>query len=200
MSLTALPTSNGPSRAGGPAPRQRLRGLRGFGRDASGASAIEFALIALPLFYMLFVILEIGIVFFANYELENAAGQGARMLRTGQAQNQKFDAQTFKAEVCKHITAPLDCGKLKLDVRRFTNFSNADLTQPLDAKGDLKANFAYDPGVGGDVVVVRAFYPLDLPSLLPLDISMANMADGNRLVVATVAFRNEPFQMTSTTQ
>jgi Flp pilus assembly protein TadG len=177
-----------------------LYGFRQFGRDASGASAVEFALIALPLFYMLFVILEIGIVFFANYELENAAAQGARMLRTGQAQNQKFDAQMFKAEVCKHITAPLDCGKLKLDVRTFTNFSSADLTQPLDAKGALKTNFGYNPGVGGDVVVVRAFYPLDLPSLLPLDISMANMADGNRLVVATVAFRNEPFQVTSTTQ
>ena len=177
-----------------------MRGLRQFGRDASGASAIEFALIALPLFYMLFVILEIGIVFFANYTLENAAAQGARMLRTGQAQNQKFDAAMFKTEVCKHITAPLDCGKLKLDVRRFTNFSNAALTQPLDAKGDLKANFAYDPGVGGDVVVVRAFYPLDLPALLPLDISMSDMADGNRLVVATVAFRNEPFQVTSTTK
>ena len=149
---------------------------------------------------MLFVILEIGIVFFANYELENAAAQGARMLRTGQAQSQKFDAQTFKTEVCKHLTAPLDCGKLKLDVRRFTNFGSAALTQPLDAKGNLKANFAYDPGVGGDVVVVRAFYPLDLPALLPIDISMSNMAEGNRLVVATVAFRNEPFQATSTTQ
>ncbi len=176
-----------------------MRSLRQFGRDASGASAVEFALIALPLFYMLFVILEIGIVFFANYSLENAAAQGARMLRTGQAQNQKFDAQMFKTEVCKHITAPLDCGKLKLDVRRFTNFSNADLTQPLDGQGNLKANFAYDPGAGGDVVVVRAFYPLDLPSLMPLDISMADMKDGNRLVVATVAFRNEPFEVTSTT-
>ena len=50
------------------------------------------------------------------------------------------------------------------------------------------------------MVVVRAFYPLDLPTLLPLDISMSNMADGNRLLVATVAFRNEPFQVTSTTK
>ena len=92
MSSTASLMRNGPSRPDGTAARQRLRGLRQFGRDASGASAVEFALIALPLFYMLFVILEIGIVFFANYELENAAAQGARMLRTGQAQNQKFDA------------------------------------------------------------------------------------------------------------
>jgi Flp pilus assembly protein TadG len=178
----------------------RLCDFHQFGRDTLGASAVEFALIALPLFYILLVILEIGIVFFANYTLENAAAQGARMLRTGQAQNQKFDAGMFKTEVCKHITAPLDCGKLKVDVRRFTNFGSSDLTKPLDAAGNIKTNFTYDPGAGGDVVVVRAFYPLDLPALLPLDISMANMNDGNRMVVATVAFRNEPFEITSTTK
>lgn len=178
----------------------RLHGFRRFGRDASGASALEFAIVAVPLILLLLVTLEVGIVFFANYSLENATAQGARMLRTGQAQNQKFDAAKFKAEVCKHITAPLSCGKLKLDVQRFTSFGGAGLTQPLDANGNLKTNFTYDPGVGGDVVVVRAFYPLDLPARLPLDIRMSNMKDGNRLLVATVAFRNEPFQVTSTTK
>ena len=186
----------GPSRLDGSA-RQRF-GLSRFGRDASGASAIEFALVAVPLVLLLLATLQVAIVFFANYTLENATAQGGRMLRTGQAQNQKFDAGTFKNEVCKHIVAPLDCTKLRVDVRRFTNFSSADLTQPLDSNGNLKPNFTYDPGVGGDVVVVRAFYPLDLPTLLPLDIRMSNMADGNLLLVATVAFRNEPFQVTST--
>ena len=198
MRVTVFPLRNRSPRLSRTAARQNLRGLHQFGRDASGASAVEFALVALPLFYLLFAILEVGIVFFANYTLENAVDQGARMLRTGQAQNQKFDAGMFKTEVCKHITAPLSCGNLKLDVRRFTNFSSADLTQPLDAKGELKPNFSYDPGLGGDVVVVRAFYPLDLPALLPAAISMANMAGGNRLVIATIAFRNEPFQLTST--
>jgi hypothetical protein len=167
-----------------------------FGRDASGSAAIEFALVAVPLLLLLLIILEVGVVFFANYSLEHATAQGARMLRTGQAQAQKFDAAKFKAEVCKHITAPLTCGKLKLDVKRYTNFSGTEMTQPLDASGGLKTNFSYDPGAGGDVVVVRAFYPLDLPARLPLDIRMSNMKDGNRLLIATVAFRNEPFQPT----
>jgi hypothetical protein len=51
----------------------------------------------------------------------------------------------------------------------------------------------YDPGNGGDVVVVRAFYPFELAGLMP-DIAMANMKDGRWLLVATSAFRNEPFQ------
>jgi Flp pilus assembly protein TadG len=177
-----------------------LHRLRRFGRDASGASALEFAIVATPFILLLLVTLEVGAIYFANYSLENAASVGARMLRTGQAQSKKFDAAQFQSEVCKHLTAPLSCAKLKLDVRRFENFGSTDMTQPLDATGNLKTNFTYDPGVGGDVVVVRAFYPLDLPASLPLDIRMSNMKDGNRLLVATVAFRNEPFQLTGTTQ
>lgn len=178
----------------------RFPGLRRLGRDSSGASAVEFALVATPLILLLLATLQVGVIYFANYELENAASYGARLLRTGQAQNQKFDAAAFKAEVCKHISAPLSCAKLKLDVQKFASFSSTSLSNPLDASGNMKSGFSYNPGVGGDVVVVRAFYPFDLPAKLPVDIRMSNMNGGNYLLIATEAFRNEPFQITSTTK
>jgi hypothetical protein len=149
--------------------------------------------VAVPLLLLLFAILQVGLVFFANFTLENAAAQGARLIRTGQAQNQGFDAVAFKNEVCKHLSEMLPCAKLMLDVRRFDNFGSSALTDPLDSKGNLKTDFSYDPGGGGEVVVVRAFYPWDLPGLLPSIINLSNMSDNNRLLVATVAFRNEPF-------
>ncbi len=170
-----------------------LRRLGRFRRDKSGASALEFALVATPLILLLFAILQVGLVFFANFTLENAAAQGARLIRTGQAQNQGFDAAAFKNEVCKYMSEMLPCAKLQLDVRCFDNFSGTEITNPLDSKGNLKTGFSYCPGDGGDVVVVRAFYPWDLPGLLPSIVNLANMNDNNRLLVATVAFRNEPF-------
>jgi hypothetical protein len=53
--------------------------------------------------------------------------------------------------------------------------------------------------VGGQIVIVRAFYEWDLPAKLPtaisgLSVRMSNMADGNLLLIATQAFRNEPFK------
>lgn len=165
-----------------------------FGRDRSGASALEFAFVAVPLILLLFAALEVGLVYFANFSLENATNQGARLIRTGQAQTQKFDAAKFKAEVCKHLTPPITCGGLQLDVRRFSSFSGASLTNPLDGNGNLKPNFSYEPGQGGDVVLVRAFYEWDLPAKLPKQISLGNMSNGNRLLAATAAFRNEPFK------
>jgi len=182
---------------------QGLRGrgsrvIRRFGREGSGSAAIEFAIVAFPLILLLLAVLEVGLVYFATFALEGATAQGARLIRTGQAQSQKFSATQFKTEVCKNLTAPIQCSGLKLDVRHFSSFGGADMTNPLDAKGNLKANFSYDPGTGGDVVVVRAFYEWDLTAKLPKDIALSNMANGNRLLVATVAFRNEPFQSTTT--
>jgi Flp pilus assembly protein TadG len=171
-----------------------LTAIGHFRRDPSGASALEFALIAFPLILLLLAALEVGIVYFANFSLENATTQGARLIRTGQAQTQKFDAAKFKSEVCKHLSAPISCAGLRLDVRHFSKFGDAALTEPLDGDGNLKTNFAYEPGEGSDVVIVRAFYEWDVTAKLPKQIGLSNMGNGNRLLAATVAFRNEPFK------
>ena len=181
------------------APRRCHAPHAGSVATASGASALEFALFAVPFILVMLAILEVGIMYFANFTLENAAGQGARLVRTGQAQNQGFDAARFKTEVCKHISAPINCAGLKLDVRHYANFAGAgsDLTNPLDGNGNVKTTFSYDPGSGGDVVVVRAFYEWPLVAKLPQPIGLGNMKNGDRLLMATVAFRNEPFQNTT---
>jgi Flp pilus assembly protein TadG len=174
--------------------RGSRRPIARFGCDVSGASALEFAIIAIPLLWLLFASLQVGLMYSANFTLEGAAAHGARFIRTGQAQNQNFDANDFKAEVCDHLNAMLSCGKLMLDVRRFDSFSESELTEPLDASGNMKTDFSYDPGVGGDVVIVRAFYQWELPAGLPSAISVGNMNDNSRLLIATAAFRNEPFK------
>jgi len=144
-----------------------LTRLGGFGRNSSGASALEFAMVAGPFLLLVFGILAVGLVFAGNMTLENAIDQGARLIRTGEAQSQGFDAAKFKSEVCKYLTAPLSCGDLKLDVRTFATFGSSDLTNPLDSSGNLKSGFSYTPGVGGDVVVVRSVvcFPMVTTSL-----------------------------------
>ena len=101
--------------------------------------------------------LQLGIVFFANYMLESATTQGSRLIRTGQVQTKGFDAEKFKAEICKELTSPVNCAGLKVDVRSYPSFSGAaaGLTAPLGADGEFKDKYSYDPGKPGDVVVVR---------------------------------------------
>jgi Flp pilus assembly protein TadG len=168
-------------------------GLRRFGEDASGTSALEFAIVATPLLLLILGVFQVAFVYFANFTLENAVDRAARLVRTGQAQS--FNAAQFKNEVCKMLTAPLSCGGLQLDVRKYSSFGGAasNLTQPLDSSGNVKTSFSYDPGARGDVMVVRAFYTLDIGALLPSEISLSNMSGNNRMLIATAAFRNEPF-------
>lgn len=168
--------------------------LARFRRSRSGASAIEFAILVGPFLLLLAGILEIGLVYAATLSLENATEQGARLVRTGQAQSKGFDAGAFKTELCKSLSAPLSCAQVKLDVRHFSSFGGISLPSPLDSSGKLKPTFSYDPGVGGEVVVVRAFYEWGVAGKMPKGIGLSNLANGNRLLTATATFRNEPFQ------
>jgi Flp pilus assembly protein TadG len=137
-------------------------------------------------------LIEVSLVFFANFTLENAVDQTSRMIRTGQAQEQGFSEAQFKQTVCDKVSVIPDCmAGLKLDVRKFDDFGGINLPDPLDGDGELLNNFGFDIGVGGNVVVVRAFYEWDLIANFPG--GLGNMPNGSRLLVATAAFRNEPF-------
>ena len=58
---------------------RRLPGLR-----TRGASIVEFALIAPILFFMLFAIIEVGLLFWVNLTMQYAVREGARYAVTGQ--------------------------------------------------------------------------------------------------------------------
>ncbi|PLX34390.1 MAG: pilus assembly protein [Hyphomicrobiales bacterium] len=169
--------------------RRRRRG-KTFGDDQSGVTAVEFALIAPPFFALLLALFEVGLVFFSGSVLENAVNDAARLIRTGQAQQGNFSKSAFASAVCSKL-AMFDCGKLVVDVETFQNFSSVGISEPLDADGNLKTNFPFNMGVGGDVVLVRVFYEWKL--IAPKLSLMTNMGTGNRLLSTAQVFRNEPF-------
>ena len=53
-------------------------------------------------------------------------------------------------------------------------------------------DFSFLMGKGGDIVVVRAYYEWPTFSKL-LGLNYSNLSDGNHLLAATAAFKNEPF-------
>ena len=166
---------------------------RRFIRQDDGSAAIEFGMVALPFLALVFAIMETSIVFFAGQTLETAAADSARLVMTGQAQNQGFSQAKFKEEVCKRIFGLFNCAEgLQVDVRTYSSFASIDSSKPIDANGNLVNNFTYNPGGPGEIVVVRLLYQFPVyVSLLGLNLS--DMAGSKRLIMATSAFRNEPF-------
>lgn len=52
--------------------RVKRRILSHFTKDRSGASAIEFGIVAAPFFALIMALIEVSLVFFTNFTLENA--------------------------------------------------------------------------------------------------------------------------------
>lgn len=168
--------------------------LSRFRKNQDGVAALEFALVALPFFLLLYAVLDVSLIFFASTTLENGIVAAARQIRTGQAQAANMSEEEFRALVCGQIDMLLACDtRLAIDVRTFNGWGPAqNLPAALDANGNLTGNMNFDPGGAGDVVVVRAFYtwPMMTPTVGD---QFSNMAGGMRLLEASIAFRNEPF-------
>src|SRR6202165_2459735 len=91
------------------------RGMR-LRRDERGATAVEFGLLALPFLALTFAILETALLYFASQTLETAVANSARLIRTGQAQQQGMSSTTFKQTICDQVGVMFDCTNgLKID-------------------------------------------------------------------------------------
>ncbi|MBI1386395.1 MAG: pilus assembly protein [Rhizobiales bacterium] len=168
----------------------RLRGNR------DGFTAVEFALVAAPFLAFVFAILEVALVYFGTFTLENAVDQAARQIRTGQASAAGWSADDFKSEICSKVATFSDCNAgLKVDVRSFGSFSSMTPPDSFDGNGDLDDTKVggFSIGGGGDVVLVTVYYKWSLIGDIP-GIGLTNQSDGTRLIVAMAAFRNEPFE------
>ncbi|MEM8812221.1 MAG: TadE/TadG family type IV pilus assembly protein [Pseudomonadota bacterium] len=175
--------------------RSGLKPLRRIRRDEKGAAAVEFGLLAFPFFLILFSIIEISLVFFANQIMDNAVSDAARMIRTGQAQAASFSAAEFKTQVCNGLIGLFDCagGNLYIDVRTFNTFASVTIPDPINGDDEVDdTSFAYDDGGPETIVVVRVYYEWPLFTNM-IQTGFGNLASGNRLIASVVAFRNEPF-------
>lgn len=168
--------------------RARARGER-------GVTLIEFAVVAFPFFLILFGTLEVGFIFWGAHELENATEDAARRIRTGQAQAANMTPEAFKELVCGRVALLGQCtSKLQVDVRSFASFDalQGDPPAPLNADGTLKTSFSWNPGGPRSIVLVSTFYQWPLLNIVS-SAGLSNMANGDRLLRATAAFRNENF-------
>lgn len=176
------------------------RGLRRlvvrFGRKNDGAAAVEFAIVVVPFFAILFAIIELALVFWAGQVLETAVNDTSRLIMTGQAQSQNFDQARFKTELCARVLGLFNCNTgMIIDVRTSGAFASANMSKPTyKADGTVDdTGFQYQTGGPGDIVVVRVMYEWPL-ILRTFGLDLADTPSGKRLLMAAVAFRNEPYQ------
>jgi Flp pilus assembly protein TadG len=173
--------------------RRLLRRARSFFRRRDGLSALEFGLIATPFFLLVFGIIEVALIFWAGYELENATAVAARMVRTGQAQRAAWTSTQLTAQLCDKVVILANCTtKVRLNIQTFATFGGITEASPLTPNGAVRNDFTYSLGASGSIVLVTAYYEWTLTNPLTRA-TLANLSNGNYLLQASAAFRNEPY-------
>ena len=177
---------------------QNLRVFRRFARAKRGSAALEFAIVAMPFFLLTIGLAEVSMIGFAQTSLDLGVSEVARQIRTGQAQMGGLGQGDIEEQICDEINnfVILECqGNLFLDVDRFNSFVDADNSEnnPIQNGEFQDSGFGYTPGAPSDIVVVRAYYRWKI--LTPMFESVfQNVSGGERILVSTMMFRNEPYQ------
>ena len=166
-------------------------------RNRRAATAVEFALIALPFVMLLIGIVEIGMVFMVASALESATDVAARQIRIGAMQSQTTapTAATFKTAVCGQMVwlAGVCTSNLEVDVRTFTQFQSIALPNPVSGGALLaQPQLQFSLGGPGSIVLVRTYLPWTLIAPM-LDKMATQTSNGQIIISATATFRNEPY-------
>ena len=164
-------------------------------RAREGSAAVEFALIALPFFMLLFAILEVGLILLLDAVLETAATDAGRLVRTGQVQMQGITPEVIKNRFCAQMSVfANDCQtRATMDIRVVDSFSDPIAPDPTKTNVFDPSELKIEPGNAGDTVLVRIWYKHQV--VMPfLSQAISRMKSGEVYLTTTMAFRNEPYQ------
>jgi len=170
--------------------------MRGFGGDSRGVTALEFALVGVPFFAMILGLLELGIIFLISTSLDNATGDAARTIRTGQLQGGgTASAAGFQKAICSQMgwMSGQCASSLQVDVEPYANFQGTNGQGAPIANGQLNnAGMKFTCGSPGSIVLVRAYFswPLIAPGF---DGALQKLSNGSTVITASAVFRNEPY-------
>jgi Flp pilus assembly protein TadG len=198
------------------APDPVMTRLRRFARTKDGATAIEFALLAVPYFIIIFAIIETFVAFTAEQLVANATDTMSRKLRTGQityALTRPLTDMTqaqFRQAFCNEIAIMISCSaaeiatpsKLYLDVETYSSFGSIPTTIPRvsnAAYADIDpSGFKFSPGGPGSINMVRAYYRWQVTTdIVRPYVTTIRPSNGSLptdfLIIATTAFQNEKY-------
>ena len=181
--------------------------IRRFVRSRRGATAVEFALISVPLMVLLFGVLELAMILLVSATLDTATDFAARNIRTGvfqQGPSNMKGQDGFRRLVCVNMSwlqqmctqaAPKpgdpDPNPLFVEARTFDSYVAAGALQRRDPNTFDPQKTDWCAGNPEDIVVVTTYFKW--PIVTPLIRPLFKNYDGGRMISSTRLFRNEPF-------
>jgi hypothetical protein len=170
---------------------------RRFAKDASGATAVEFGIVALPFFMMVFGIINIGMYYYTVNSVDRGLEDATRRIRTGELQNCSASVGDFKTLMCNSASSYIDCNKLNLLIQSAPDWGGLALQSCTSAgaltpgSGTPGQDLADLAGNQNAVVLITACYQWETAKYLPF-LTLGDSTNG-LIIQSTSAFRTEPF-------
>ena len=174
-----------------------------------GATAIEFGILCIPFFVVIFASVETFVAFSAEQLLVSATDTMARKLRTGEitynlGRSTDLTEAQFRKALCDEIAIVITCSadeikkpnKLLVDVRSFAKFSDIPRAVPVTNEMLDTSAFRFAPGGKKSINIVRAYYRWDIVTdIIRPFIANVRAPDGSRnyLMMATTVIQNEEY-------
>lgn len=168
-------------------PRPIVRSARALLRDREGATIVEFALVAPAFFFLLFCIVEFGLIQFSKVALESATAQVARDATLGKSSDSECSSSTDRASYIRCLFEHRTSGLINSENIYITaevvtgNTGGVQfvpdicLTNPPRVGGSCPPGTPYEEmngmagfqggqesmsvGGAGDLIEVKVFYP-----------------------------------------
>lgn len=172
--------------------------------DASGAAAVEFAIVSVPFVFSLLLTISVALVLFLHQQLDFATSKAARQIMNGTAQKSAYSSASFRSQVvCASLPAIFSCADVIVNVQTATEAVNPGGYYAF-VKSDMSGlvipqlsntTTQYSTGVQGSYEYLQVIYPITfLPAFVTSLLSSQTYNGAPAyLLVSTAAFRNEQY-------
>lgn len=150
--------------------------------DETGVVAVEFAVLAVPFFLLLFAIMEIALVLLAAMQIEHATDRTSRWVMTGEI---KREAGAIRSAVCGDISLPIDCGSLRIDYREVASVKDFVLPSLTAGRSVDAGAFAFATISNPSFASLRVAY--EWPVVIKPLMAFFSNIDGGRIFLASTA-------------
>ena len=154
--------------------------LRRFGRSRRSTVALEFALVGPIMLLLSFMIIEDGLMLFAQAVLDNATRDASRQMMI----NKVNTSAQLRTAICADISTLINCAALNFNVTSGATFPS---TAASPSSNGSFASASFTPGNPGDFVLVQVAY--DRSYVTPWLIGIGGK---DWVLLSTIAFQNEP--------
>ena len=166
-----------------------------FRRNQRGATAIEFAILAVPFVMLTFAILESTISFTAQQVISNSTDKLARQIRTGQITLSNTTKSEFRALLCTDISIMVTdgCPGLEFDLKSYGSYASVPTNITMTPGGDIDTTgFTYNPGGNDTINSLRVFYRWPIITDM-MKGTLSGLPGGKTLLYSSATWKNEPF-------